>query len=69
MLAEHLFEHLTLAEGMLAAQTLYRYLQPGGWIRAAVPDRYFRNADYQRLVQIGGPGPQDHPGRFSQNCL
>ena len=61
MLAEHLFEHLTLAEGMLAAQTLYRYLQPGGWIRAAVPDRYFRNADYQRLVQIGGPGPQDHP--------
>ena len=61
MLAEHLFEHLTLAEAMIAAQTLKQYLKPGGWIRAAVPDRNFRNEEYQKLVQVGGPGPQDHP--------
>lgn len=60
-LAEHVWEHMTLAEGRIAARTCYRYLKPGGYIRVAVPDANFRNEAYQQMVQIGGPGPADHP--------
>ena len=38
-----------------------RALKPGGYIRCAVPDAYFRNEWYQNMVKIGGPGPKDHP--------
>ncbi|MBY9081772.1 SAM-dependent methyltransferase [Paenibacillus sp. HN-1] len=61
MLAEHVWEHMTLEEGMAAARNCYDYLQPGGYIRCAVPDANFRNEAYQHIVQIGGPGPADHP--------
>lgn len=60
-LAEHVWEHMTLAEGRIAARTCFRYLKPGGYIRVAVPDANFRNDTYQQMVQIGGPGPADHP--------
>lgn len=61
MLAEHLWEHLSFEEGILAAQHCFTYLQPGGWLRAAVPDGCFRNPVFQNMIQIGGPGPADHP--------
>ncbi len=61
LLAEHVWEHLTLDEGVDAAKRCFRYLKPGGYLRCAVPDRNFRNAWYQNLVQVGGPGPADHP--------
>jgi predicted SAM-dependent methyltransferase len=61
LLCEHVYEHLTLEEGKIAAKTIYRYLRPGGFIRIAVPDRHFPDEDYQRSVQVGGPGPIDHP--------
>ncbi|PYI54506.1 class I SAM-dependent methyltransferase [Paenibacillus flagellatus] len=61
VLAEHVWEHLTYEEGVRAAKVCYRYLKPGGYIRCAVPDAYFPDEDYQRLVQVGGPGPIDHP--------
>lgn len=61
MLAEHVWEHMTLEEGIVAARNCYDYLQPGGYIRCAVPDVNFRNEAYQRIVQVGGPGPVDHP--------
>lgn len=61
ILAEHVWEHMTREEGVLAAQNCFAFLKPGGYLRAAVPDRNFRNADYQALVQVGGPGPKDHP--------
>ncbi|MCO5218052.1 MAG: methyltransferase domain-containing protein [Thermomicrobiales bacterium] len=60
-LAEHVWEHMTADEGQIAARTCYRYLKPGGYIRIAVPDANFRNDAYQQMVQIGGPGPVDHP--------
>lgn len=60
-LAEHVWEHLTYEEGIQAAKNCYAFLRPGGYVRAAVPDRNFHNANYQRLIQIGGPGPEDHP--------
>jgi len=61
LLAEHVWEHLTYEEGIKAAKNCYNYLKPGGYIRCAVPDRYFRNEWYQNMVQVGGPGPLDHP--------
>lgn len=61
ILAEHIWEHLTYEEGIEAAKICYDYLKPSGYIRCAVPDGYFPNEAYQEIVQIGGPGPVDHP--------
>lgn len=61
LLCEHVWEHLTEVEGRAAAALCYEFLQPGGYLRCAVPDANFRNAEYQRTVQVGGPGPLDHP--------
>jgi predicted SAM-dependent methyltransferase len=61
ILAEHVWEHLTYDEGIQAARNCYTYLAPGGYIRCAVPDGYFPDEVYQNIVQIGGPGPMDHP--------
>lgn len=32
----------------------------------AVPDGNFPDAEYQRTVQVGGPGPADHPAAGHQ---
>ena len=61
ILSEHVWEHLTYEEGVEAARIVYSLLKPGGYIRCAVPDGFFRNDWYQNIVQIGGPGPEDHP--------
>lgn len=61
LLAEHVWEHLTFEEGVQAALNCYKFLKPGGYIRSAVPDINFDNAWYQNMVQVGGPGPEDHP--------
>lgn len=61
ILAEHVWEHLTYQEGIIAAKTCYGYLKSSGYIRCAVPDGYFPNEEYQNTVKAGGPGPSDHP--------
>ncbi|MBN8192932.1 SAM-dependent methyltransferase [Bacillus sp. NTK074B] len=61
ILAEHVWEHLTYQEGLQAATICMKYLKPSGYIRCAVPDGYFPDETYQSIVQIGGPGPEDHP--------
>jgi predicted SAM-dependent methyltransferase len=61
LLAEHVWEHLTLEEGIIAAKNCYKFLKPGGYLRCAVPDSNFDNEWYQNMVQVGGPGPIDHP--------
>lgn len=66
ILAEHVWEHLTFEEGTEAARTCYEFLKPGGYIRCAVPDGFFQNEDYQKGVQVGGPGPKDHPAASHQ---
>ena len=60
-LAEHVWEHLSFEEGIMAAKNCYKYLKPGGYLRITVPDKNFRNEWYQNIVQVGGPGPEDHP--------
>ena len=61
MLAEHVWEHMTEQEGIIAAKNCYDFLKHGGYIRCAVPDANFRNDWYQNMVQVGGPGATDHP--------
>lgn len=61
LLCEHVWEHLTEAEGRSAARLCYRWLKPGGYLRCAVPDANFPDTSYQRIARIGGPGPKSHP--------
>lgn len=61
ILAEHVWEHLSPTEARLAARNCFEFLQPGGRVRCAVPDGNFPDPAYQHLVQVGGPGPLDHP--------
>ncbi len=61
MLAEHVWEHMTKEEGIIAAKNCYDFLIEGGYIRVAVPDGNFKNEWYQNMVKVGGPGPNDHP--------
>lgn len=61
MLAEHVWEHMTKEEGIIAAKHCYDFLKCGGYLRVAVPDVNFKNEWYQNMVKIGGPGPADHP--------
>lgn len=68
MLAEHVWEHLTIDEGIVAAKNCYDYLEEGGYLRIAVPDGNFHDPDFLQLVQVGGPGPEDHPA-FTHKVL
>ena len=52
---------MTAEEGLAAARNCYDFLAPGGYLRVAVPDRNFRNAWYQNMVQVGGNGDPNHP--------
>ncbi|KAB2443940.1 SAM-dependent methyltransferase [Bacillus luti] len=61
ILAEHVWEHLTFEEGVKAASICYKFLKPSGHIRCGVPDAFFQDETYQNIVQVGGPGPKDHP--------
>lgn len=61
LLCEHVWEHLSEEEGRFAAELCYEFLKPGGFLRCAVPDGNFPVEAYQELIQVGGPGPVDHP--------
>ncbi|MBP8251688.1 MAG: hypothetical protein KAX40_04950 [Herpetosiphon sp.] len=61
LLCEHVWEHLTEAEGRQAAALCFNYLKAGGYLRCAVPDGNFPDPIYQNTIKVGGPGPADHP--------
>lgn len=60
ILAEHVWEHLSYEEGIEAAKNCHYFLKSSGYIRCAVPDEFFPDKEYQKLIQVGGPGPKDH---------
>lgn len=66
LLCEHVWEHLTETQGRAAARLCFDFLKPGGVLRVAVPDANFPDPEYQRAVQVGGPGPADHPAADHQ---
>jgi predicted SAM-dependent methyltransferase len=62
ILAEHVWEHLTVAEGLAAANQCFAYLRPGGYLRVAVPDGFHPDPAYIEWVKVGGvgAGADDH---------
>lgn len=56
LLAEHVWEHLTEQEGLIAASNCFKYLKLGGYLRLAVPDGLHPNVEYIESVKVGGSG-------------
>jgi predicted SAM-dependent methyltransferase len=71
ILAEHVWEHLDLNQGVKAAQTCYRFLKKGGRLRVAVPDGHFPDPVYINHVKpMGiGPGADDHKVLYTYQTL
>jgi predicted SAM-dependent methyltransferase len=73
MLAEHVWEHLTLEEGITAARTCFKYLKPGGYLRIAVPDGLHPDPTYREWVKVGGASPMqvanDHKVLYTYHTL
>lgn len=62
MIAEHVWEHLSIADGTQAAKNCHKYIKPGGYLRVAVPDGNFPDPAYIEHVKVNGTGPgaDDH---------
>ena len=71
ILAEHVWEHLTLEEGVIAAKTCRRFLKRGGYLRIAVPDGNHPDRDYIDYVRPGGlgAGADDHKVLYDEKLL
>jgi predicted SAM-dependent methyltransferase len=71
ILAEHVWEHLTPADGLIAARTCFHYLKPGGYLRIAVPDGHHPDPDYIDAVRVGGTGSgaDDHKVLYTAEAL
>ena len=61
ILAEHVFEHLTVSDAKIACENCHKFLRKGGNLRIAVPDG-FPDKEYIDLVKPGGSGlgAKDH---------
>ncbi|HKG07043.1 MAG TPA: hypothetical protein VKB19_11320 [Pedobacter sp.] len=64
-LAEHVFEHISYEDALLALKNCYQYLEKGGTVRIAVPDGFHPNPDYINMVKPGGFGE----GSFDHKLL
>jgi len=71
ILAEHVWEHLTSADGVTAAKICHQYLRPGGHLRLAVPDGFNPDPDYREQVRPGGSGAgaEDHKVLYTYETL
>ena len=71
ILAEHVWEHLTLEQGLIAARTCRRFLKRGGYLRIAVPDGNHPDREYIEHVRPGGcgAGADDHKVLYDHALL
>jgi predicted SAM-dependent methyltransferase len=71
ILSEHVWEHLTPDEGLIAAKTCRSYLRPGGYLRVAVPDGFNPDPGYREWVRPGGSGPgaTDHKAFYTHESF
>jgi predicted SAM-dependent methyltransferase len=71
ILSEHVWEHLSVEEGILAIHNCFIYLKKGGYLRIAVPDGFHPDPNYINYVKLGGcgPGADDHKVLFNYNEL
>lgn len=59
-LAEHVFEHISYDDALIALKNCNKYLKKGGAVRIAVPDGLHPNPDYINMVKPGGYGEGAH---------
>lgn len=71
ILAEHVWEHLSLKEARIANRNCFKFLKAGGRIRLAVPDGFFPDEDYINYVKPGGYGlgSDDHKVLYDYKLL
>jgi predicted SAM-dependent methyltransferase len=71
ILAEHVWEHLSPADGIAGLKNVAAYLKPGGRVRIAVPDGHFPDSEYLAYVKPGGhgPGADDHKILYTVETL
>lgn len=71
ILAEHVWEHLTPGDGVVAAKTCFDYLRPGGRLRLAVPDGFNPSPEYREWVRPGGSGAgaEDHKALYTHESM
>lgn len=71
LLAEHVWEHLTLDQGKIASDICYKYLRNGGRLRVAVPDGFHKDQKYIDYVKPGGSGAgaDDHKVLYNYETL
>lgn len=70
-LAEHVFEHITYDDALIALKNCYKYLEDGGAVRIAVPDGFHPNPEYINMVKPGGfgAGAHDHKLLYDYKTL
>lgn len=71
LLAEHVWEHLTLEQGLVAAKNCFNYLKPKGNFRIAIPDGNHSDPAYiDQVKPFGtGNGAQDHKVLYNIHSL
>ena len=71
ILAEHVWEHLSLSDGYLAASNCFDFLQHKGRLRIAVPDGFHPDKEYIDYVKPGGAGvgSDDHKVLYNYTTL
>jgi predicted SAM-dependent methyltransferase len=71
ILAEHVWEHLTIEDGYIAASTCYKFLKKGGKLRIAIPDGFHSSKEYIDYVKPGGSGAgaDDHKVLYTYKSL
>ncbi len=71
ILAEHVWEHLTPDQAVLAARHCFAYLRPGGRLRVAVPDGLHPDPEYIDAVRPMGSaeGSDDHKVLYTCDTL
>jgi predicted SAM-dependent methyltransferase len=68
ILAEHVWEHMTLEEGLRAARQCHRFLHPGGYLRLAVPDGGNPDPSYIQQVEVDGSGSGANDHKVLYTC-
>jgi predicted SAM-dependent methyltransferase len=71
ILAEHVFEHLSFDEALIAFENCFHYLKFSGYLRIAVPDGLNPSQEYIQYVmpEGRGPGAIDHKVLYNYNIL
>jgi predicted SAM-dependent methyltransferase len=71
LLAEHVLEHFTVQQVEKTLSIAYKFLEPGGVFRIAVPDQFHPNKEYIEYVRPNGngPGADDHKSFWNYQTL